>query len=284
MAGVAASGGIACSGVRFTHVVDNSIVLARLHRWCARRDVMRLHAVDSMFYVQSAVESAQLLLTALLAPADDIFRLHVIRDLAWPINLLELALGLMVAERTVAPLYIAGHEPGYERTPYPGLFDPRYAGDISPLVNALEAPSVEPAACPEVDVISMPKPRAGAAPLSLRELREACADEDEDAARRAHETLNRQLLAATARAASPTTLRRIIRLTESHRPIMSDEHRLIDDAFRQALASPVPHTDPSAEPSAERSAEPSAESIAPYAESAAPYETAGLTAETVHAG
>jgi nucleoside-diphosphate-sugar epimerase len=274
MAGVAASGDIACSGVRFTHVVDNSIVLARLHRWCARRDVMRLHAVDSMFYVQSAIESAQLLLTALLAPADDLFRLHVIRDLAWPINLLELALGVMVAERTVAPLYIAGHEPGYEGMPYPGLFDPRYAGDVSPLVNALEAPSAEPSACSEVDVISMPKPRAGAAPSSLLELHRACEDEDDDAARRAHQTINRQLLAATARAAPPTTLRRIIRLTESHRPVMSDEHRLIDDAFRQALASPAPHTEPT---------EPYAASPAPVAQPPAPYETAELTAGTVHA-
>ena len=200
MASVAESGEMACSGVRFTHVADNAIILERLRRWCERREVVRLHSVDTMFYVQSAIESAQLLLTALLSPADDIFRLHVINDLDWP---------------------------------------------VSPLVNALEAPTVEPSVCPEVDVIPMRRTQPRAASLgvlksgsqALGALREACSSGDDAVARRAQESINRQLLAATAGAAPPEELSRVVQLTEAHRPTMSEEHLLIDDVFRAALTA-----------------------------------------------
>jgi nucleoside-diphosphate-sugar epimerase len=238
-ADTAARGTMACSGVRFTHVVDNSIIMRRLQTWCARGSVVRLHALDTMFYVQSALESAQLLLTALTAPADDVFRLHLIRDLGWPISLLDLALGTMAAHRTVAPIYLAGPEPGYERAAYPGLYDPRYAGELSPLINAIEAPVAVPSPCPEVDVVPMPRPFPGWLPDGLDALERACRDGDDDAARHRHDELGRQVLAAVAETAPPATLQRVTKLTAPHRPSMPAEHRLIDDAFRAALAMPA---------------------------------------------
>ena len=234
VAETAARGAMACSGVRFTHVVDNSIIMRRLRSWCARGDVVRLHALDTMFYVQSARESAQLLLTALTAEADDVFRLHLIRDLGWPIALLDLALGTMAAAGTVAPLHVVGPEPGYERTAYPGLFDPRHAGEISPLINAVEAPDARPSPCPEVDVVPMPRPRAGWLPGGLTELERACRAGDGAAARAAQHELGRHVLRAVADAAPAGTLRRITRLTAPYRPAMPAEHRLIDDVFRTA--------------------------------------------------
>jgi nucleoside-diphosphate-sugar epimerase len=236
VAEVAARGTMPCSGVRFTHVVDNSIIMGRLDAWCARGDVIRLHAVDTLFYVQSARESARLLLTALTAPPDDVFRLHLIRDLDWPVNLLDLALGAMAARGTVAPLYVAGTEPGYERVAYPGLFDPRYAGDLSPLINAIEAPDAMPSECPEVDVVPMPRPRPGWLPDRLTGLDRACRAGDDLGARRRHAELGRQVLRAVAEAAPPETLRRVVRTTAPHRSSMPDEHLVIDDAFRTALA------------------------------------------------
>jgi nucleoside-diphosphate-sugar epimerase len=239
VAGVAARGTTACSGVRFTHVVDNSIIARRLRAWCDRGDVVRLHDPDTMFYVQSAGESAQLLLTALTAPPDDVYRTYAIRDLGWPVGLLDLALGAMAARRTVAPLYLAGPEPGYECSAYPGLFDPRYAGGISPLINALEAPSARPSACPQADVVPMPRTPAGWRD-GLADLERACATGDDATARRVHRDLCGRALAETAEAAPPAVLRRITRLTEPHRPSMPDGHRVIDDALRAALARHEP--------------------------------------------
>ena len=64
--GFAASGALPVSAVRFTHVVDNSIIHQRLRDWAASSAVIRLHSPQIAFYVQSAVESAQLLMLAAL--------------------------------------------------------------------------------------------------------------------------------------------------------------------------------------------------------------------------
>ncbi|MBB4693380.1 polysaccharide biosynthesis protein [Paractinoplanes abujensis] len=236
VARAAARGTTACSAVRFTHVVDNSIIARRLRLWCERGDVVRLHAADTMFYVQSARESAQLLLTALTAPADDVYRMYTIRDLGWPVSLLDLALGVMAAQQSIVPLYVAGPEPGYEPAAYPGLFDPRYAGGISPLINALEAPYARPSTCPEVDVVTVPRAAADWPVEGLADLDDACRTGDAATARRLHRRLCALALTAAADAAAPATLRRVTRLTEPHRPSMPVVHRLIDDAFRTALA------------------------------------------------
>ena len=73
----AASGELLVSAARFTHVLDNSIVYGRLLDWAAadggrggvdpstgEAAVVRLHGSSIAFYVQSALESAQLLLIA----------------------------------------------------------------------------------------------------------------------------------------------------------------------------------------------------------------------------
>ena len=68
---VAAASGMLISAGRFTHVLDNSIIYERLLSWAdeAEDGVIRLHSPDIAFYVQSALESAQLLLLACLGAA-----------------------------------------------------------------------------------------------------------------------------------------------------------------------------------------------------------------------
>ncbi|MET9519986.1 hypothetical protein [Streptomyces sp. NPDC002994] len=54
-------------------------------------------------------------------------------------SLLDLALGTVAEQGRAVPVKVVGYEPGYEEQPYPGLYDPRYSGDVSPLINSLEA-------------------------------------------------------------------------------------------------------------------------------------------------
>ncbi len=63
VADAARRGEVTCAAARFTHVIDNSIIYQRLLGWCGG-GVIRLHAADILFYAQSALESAQLLLHA----------------------------------------------------------------------------------------------------------------------------------------------------------------------------------------------------------------------------
>ena len=104
-----------------------------------------------MFYAQSAKEAAQLLLVAATAPRDGLLRVHALRDLDWPFTALQLALGVMEEQDRTAPIQVTGQDPGYEQLPYPGVYDPARAGDISPLLNSLEAWDREETACANVD-------------------------------------------------------------------------------------------------------------------------------------
>jgi hypothetical protein len=70
--------------------------------------------------------------------------LYTIRDLGWPIALLDLAIGVMRDHGRVAPVYFCGSERGYEAESYPGLYDPSSGGQVGPLINALESYSVTP--------------------------------------------------------------------------------------------------------------------------------------------
>lgn len=143
---------LALAGVRFTHVVDNSIIFERLRRWTAADEPVRLHGTDIHFYLQSALESAHLVLDAGLTARPGRFTVHAIRDLGEPASLTDLALGAIDRQGGAGALWVCGFESGYEETPYPCLYDPIAAGDLSPLISSLESPDTTTSAtCAQVD-------------------------------------------------------------------------------------------------------------------------------------
>jgi nucleoside-diphosphate-sugar epimerase len=129
--------GLPCSAVRFTHVVDNSLIYGRLRQWAKLGQPIRLHAPGIGFYAQSAREAAQLLAIASgqvhAAP-----RLFAQSDIGWPHDLFELARDIVEDEASSSTISFSGYEPGYEDHLYPGTFDPLQC-ETSPLFNALEA-------------------------------------------------------------------------------------------------------------------------------------------------
>ncbi|HTU72550.1 MAG TPA: polysaccharide biosynthesis protein [Trebonia sp.] len=244
MADAAATTGIRASAARFTHVADNSIVYRRLLAWATpssaeeRHDgVIRLHDPDICFYVQSAAESAQLLLAACAGAADGELRLHTISDLGLPVSLLDLALGVLGRTGSVTPVYFSGHDAGYEKAPFPGLYDPLTAGDLSPLLNAFEAAS--PAGSPSdmVDTARLafapdPRPRK-----HLAALEEDCARtyDPERLAGRLGE-LSWALLDAALRAAPRRSLERSAAQARRHWDTMTGCHRRMLAAIDDLIA------------------------------------------------
>jgi nucleoside-diphosphate-sugar epimerase len=237
------------TATRFTHVADNSIVVDRIRRWC-KDGVIRLHSPDINFYVQSARESVQLLLAAGLNGRAGRLRIHALRDLGWPVNLLDLALGMIAETGSDAPVYLAGYERGYEEIPFPGLYDPRTAGDVSPLINAFEAAGTLPGRCPEVDVFEAPAPRGDLAVLDrLATLEEVCLQGgrargggrpvDEDAVRAALDALSWNLLDVTLSDVPPAQLTRSARLVSAcGEEALEPAHRRVLDALRRAADPP----------------------------------------------
>jgi len=232
--GVAASSDMLISAGRFTHVLDNSIIYKRLLSWADEtgEGLIRLHSPDIAFYVQSALESAQLLLLACLGSERGEFRVYAISDLGWPVSLMDLALAVLARSGSATPIYISGYDRGYEEIPFPGLYDPVTAGDVSPLLNAFEAGALVGSPCPMVNgfrVDMAPEPRAA---KLLTELAEAC-DRTQDPAtvRGALNDLSWSLLDCTLRAAPCQALMRSAAMAKRHSNSLGADHRRILEAI-----------------------------------------------------
>jgi hypothetical protein len=230
------------SAGRFTHVLDNSIIYKRLLSWAdeAEDGIIRLHSPDIAFYVQSALESAQLLLLACLGSERAEFRVLAISDLGWPVSLMDLALAVLGRSGSATPIYVSGYDQGYEEIPFPGLYDPMTAGDVSPLLNAFEAGAVVGSPCPMVDAFRVdmaPEPRAV---KLLTALTEVC-DRTQDPAtvRGTLNELSWSLLDCTLRAAPPKVLMRSAAVAKRHSDSLGAEHRRILEAIED-------HADPAA--------------------------------------
>jgi nucleoside-diphosphate-sugar epimerase len=232
LAAAAGRGRASYAAARFTHVVDNSIIRQRLLDWC-EGGVIRLHAADIFFYAQSALESAQLLLRAGLGARRGALWTHAITDLGWPVGLLDLALGALGAAGSQAPIYFSGYDPGYESMPFPGLYDPVTAGEVSPLLSAFEAAVAEPSDGRPTDAFPVRFACGGRPPAPLPALRDACAGGDAAAVRAALDELSWWLLDAMLQAAPPDTLRRVVALTEPFECELSPAYRRILAAVRR---------------------------------------------------
>lgn len=147
---------MACAIARFTHVVDNSIVRRKIVNWSFNGSPVRLHGPNVAFYLQSAREAAQLLISAALEAENGTPLMQAIRNLGEPADLLDLALGIGLALGQISPLYLSGFEAGYEEQPHPGLYDPLYSIEFSPLLNGLEAADGAPSTVsPEIDRVEI---------------------------------------------------------------------------------------------------------------------------------
>jgi len=235
---MAASNDILCSACRFTHVIDNSIVYERLLDW-ADDGVVRLHSSSIAFYVQSALESAQLLLLAFLGAQPGEFRVHAITDLGWPVSLLDVAVGVLSHKRSQSPIYFSGYDPGYEEVPFPGLYDPATAGDVSPLLNSFETAAATSSPCPMVDAFRLDIAPDPVPPKLLAALDAVCErTQDPDAVRQALDELSWSLLDATLAAAAQPAVARSAGLIGRHEHALTPVHRRVVEAIKSS-ASPA---------------------------------------------
>jgi nucleoside-diphosphate-sugar epimerase len=231
---VAGRGELLISAGRFTHVLDNSVIYRRLQDW-AEDGVIRLHSPNIAFYVQSALESAQLLLLAGLGAQRGEFRVHAITDLGWPVSLLDVALGVLISTGSSTPIYFSGYDPGYEEVPFPGLYDPVTAGDVSPLLNAFEAAAGTSAPCPMVDAFRLEMAANPRPAKLLGALDEICErSSDPDVVRGGLNEMSWALLDATLHAVPRRVLARAAALSDPHHGVMSADHRRVLDAIRDS--------------------------------------------------
>ena len=228
------------SAARFTHVVNNSLVYQRLLDWSAD-GVIRLHGADIFFYAQSALESAQLLLGAGLGARAGSFQVFAITNLGWPVSLLELALGVLRLTGSAAPLYFSGYEPGYEGVPFPGLYDPHTAGEVSPLLSAFEAERSRKAMCGMADAFPLEMAPDPELDKRLLALEEACELTREPVAiRAALEALSWPMLGATLRMVPARVLGRAAAIAAPSRSGLNAQQRQMLAAIERHIGPPGP--------------------------------------------
>ncbi|MGH3068409.1 MAG: polysaccharide biosynthesis protein [Streptosporangiaceae bacterium] len=231
---VAGRGEMLISAGRFTHVLDNSVIYRRLLGW-AEDGVIRLHSASIAFYVQSALESAQLLLLAGLGAQRGEFRVYAITDLGWPISLLDVALGVLISTSSATPIYFSGYDPGYEEVSFPGLYDPMTAGDVSPLLNAFEAAAGTPAPCPLVDAFRLEMAASPQPAKLLSALDEICdRTTDSDVVRAGLNEMSWALLDVALQAVPCRVLARAAALSDPHQEVMGADHRRVLEAIRDS--------------------------------------------------
>ncbi|HEV3383147.1 MAG TPA: polysaccharide biosynthesis protein [Trebonia sp.] len=225
----AVNGGMLCSAARFTHVIDNSLIYRRLRGWAGDPDAtIRLHSPDIAFYAQSALESAQLLLLAFLGARPGELRVHAITDLGWPVCLLDLALSVLAHADGPPPVYFSGYDAGYEEVPFPALYDPVTAGDVSPLMNLFETAAATDSPAPQVDAFRLELARDHRLSALLAALAAQCDRTRAPAAlRHGMNQLSWALLDSALRAASPAALARAAVLAKAHWDTMGQDHHQV---------------------------------------------------------
>jgi L-alanine-DL-glutamate epimerase-like enolase superfamily enzyme len=117
--------------------------------------------------------------------------------------------------------------------PFPGLYDPRTAGEVSPLLNAFEAACVEQVPGRVTDGFPVqfePGPESDAQLLALQQ---ACESTQPPAVRAALDALSWWLLDAMLKAAPREALTRVAALTEPFEDELSTAYRRIHAAVRQ---------------------------------------------------
>jgi hypothetical protein len=150
------------------------------------------------------------------------------------VSLLDLAVGTLLQVGSDSPIYFSGHDPGYERMPFPGLYDPENAGDFSPLLNAFEAAAAEHDAQLGVDAcpVRFDHSRAPAGLLATVE-RTCAATNGSQAVRAALDSLSWHLLDAALAALPRPVLARVALLTAAHEDQLSFDHARMLGMIRQ---------------------------------------------------
>ncbi|MEK7763118.1 MAG: polysaccharide biosynthesis protein [Nitrospirota bacterium] len=135
------------SVVRFTHIVENSWILRKIEEGI-QQGFVGLHSPYRSFYVQGVEEATHLLLNALALADRGRTRLHVPKDIGWPIDLLELALHRIKESGKQVGIFFTGIQPGYEEHEFRGTLDwSQPARSMpNPMLNALESTIEHPGA------------------------------------------------------------------------------------------------------------------------------------------
>jgi nucleoside-diphosphate-sugar epimerase len=125
------------AAVRFTHILDNSSIEDKVAKGI-ENGIVNLHKPDIDLLPQNVSEANYLLLNGLVEAVPQQLKILIVRDLGWPIDLLELVLYKIAQSGKKVPLYFNGLQAGYDEPFFHGQFDPTLGTEVNPLISAIK--------------------------------------------------------------------------------------------------------------------------------------------------
>lgn len=126
------------SMVRFTHILDNSLMDEQLKRASEHSDYVAVHSPGKFVTAQNVKEAACLMLNALIYSEEKQCKLLLVKNLEWPVESLKLALYYIKHSGRDVPAIFQGNPNGYTEKFFRGQLDWSDPAELNLLINVYE--------------------------------------------------------------------------------------------------------------------------------------------------
>jgi len=124
--------------VRFTHVLENSLMNSELRESSENAPYLSVHSPGKYVTAQNAMEAAFLMLNSLVYSEEKQCNLFLVRNLDWPVESLEVALYYAKQSERSLPIVFVGNPIGYSEKFFRGQFDWSNPAELNLLTNVYE--------------------------------------------------------------------------------------------------------------------------------------------------
>lgn len=124
--------------VRFTHILENSLMNMELKEVSRTGDYVAIHSPGKYVTAQNVKEAAVLMLNGLLYSEDKQCNFLIVRNLEWPVESLEMALYYIKTSGRDIPVIFKGNPPGYCEKFFRGQLDWAHPSELNLLINVYE--------------------------------------------------------------------------------------------------------------------------------------------------
>lgn len=131
-------GRVRYSMVRFTHMLDNSLMNDQILQASLRDKYVGVHSPGKYVTAQNKKEAASLLLNALLYSTKGRSNFLLVRNLEWPVESLEMALYYIKKSERKIPVIFIGNPIGYTEKFFRGQMDWSNPCELNLLINVYE--------------------------------------------------------------------------------------------------------------------------------------------------
>jgi nucleoside-diphosphate-sugar epimerase len=131
-------GRVRYSMVRFTHILDNSLMNQQLMSEAEKSDFIAVHCPGKFVTAQNVKEAAYLMLNSLVYSEINQCNFLLVRNLEWPVESLEMALYYIKRSGRGIPVIFMGNPVGYTEKFFRGQMDWSNPQELNLLINVYE--------------------------------------------------------------------------------------------------------------------------------------------------